>query len=275
MADVDHNIEVWNTTWDWSAAGDEWSDWWGGTPAVWFGALLPRIHTHVPTGTILEIGPGYGRWTQYLLSLCERLVAVDLAERCVEHCRARFADADHLECHRNDGRSLDMVEDGSVDFAFSFDSLVHAEADVIDDYLAQLARKLAPDGVGFFHHSNIGRYPRLTALTHRTPERVRRPLVERGVLIDIYAWRAESMTAARFAAACERAGLACVSQEEISWQFGPHLTDTLSVFTRRGSSWERPRKTIRNRRFRDDAKRMCSAYAQSSFPRAAGDVRAR
>jgi hypothetical protein len=178
--------------------------------------------------------------------------------------------ASHLECHVNDGRSLDMVEDGSVDFAFSFDSLVHAEADVVEAYLVQLARKLRPDGVGFFHHSNAGRHPRLTALTHRTPERVRRPLVTRGALIDIYAWRAASGTTDGFAEACRRAGLACVSQEEINWEFGWYLTDTLSVFTLRGSRWARPLKRVRNRRFREEAKVMGAAYAESSFPGATG-----
>lgn len=58
----------------------------------------------------------------------------------------------------NDGRSLDAVVDGSVDFVFSFDSLVHLEVEVIESYLKQLASKLTPNGVGFIHHSNMGEY---------------------------------------------------------------------------------------------------------------------
>jgi hypothetical protein len=46
-----------------------------------------------------------------------------------------------------------MIADGSIDLAFSFDSLVHAEADVLSFYLAQLATKLRSDGVAFIHHS--------------------------------------------------------------------------------------------------------------------------
>jgi len=80
MADVEQNLAVWES-WDWSQQGDEWSASWGGTPALWHGALLPRIHSFVPTGTILEIAPGYGRWTQYLKDLCERLLVVDLARQ--------------------------------------------------------------------------------------------------------------------------------------------------------------------------------------------------
>src|SRR3954468_2896420 len=131
MGDVKKNLAIWTAHWDWSQQGDEWSAWWGGTPSLWYGALLPRIHSFVPPGTILEIAPGYGRWTQYLKNLCDELVIVDLTEGCIEHCRERFADADNIEYHVNDGRSLEMVEDGSVDFVFSFDSLVHAETDVL------------------------------------------------------------------------------------------------------------------------------------------------
>jgi SAM-dependent methyltransferase len=266
MADVEQNLAVWES-WDWSQQGDEWSAAWGGTPALWHGALLPRIHAFVPTGTILEIAPGYGRWTQYLKDLCERLVIVDLASQCIDHCRERFRDADNISYHVNDGRSLEMVEDRSVDFVFSFDSLVHAEADVIDSYLGQLARKLTPNGIGFIHHSNAGACRRVSAITRRIPHRFRAPLVKRGALLDLSAWRAESMTAELFADQCERAGLACVSQELISWEHGPYLTDAISVFAAQATG--RPPQRLRNRRFNRDTKRMARLYASTNGTRSA------
>lgn len=263
MADVEHNRAVWDKGWDWSTAGDEWSSWWGGTPALWHGALLPRIHAFVPAATILEIAPGYGRWTQYLKDLCERLVVVDLAEQCIDGCRQRFADSTNIDYHVNDGRSLEMVPDHSIDFAFSFDSLVHAEADVLGAYADQLARKLKPEGVGFIHHSNSARMRGLGALTSRLPERARRRLVHRGVVPDIYAWRAQSVSAERFAAQCESAGLACISQEKINWEWGYYLIDALTVLTPRGSRWDRPRAVRNNPLFRAEASRMADLY---SFP---------
>src|SRR3954454_21452170 len=242
MPEVDQNRGQWNSGWDWSQRGDEWSSWWGGTPALWYGGLLPRIHSFVPTATILEIAPGFGRWTQYLKDLADRLVIVDLAERCIDGCRERFADATNIEYHVNDGRSLDMVEDGSVDFVFSFDSLVHAEREVLRAYLEQLARKLTPDGVGFIHHSNIGAYRSHTALARKLPGRAVGPLVRRGAIINVVAWRAESVTADSVAAQCDSAGLSCVGQEKITWEAGRYLIDTLTVFTPRGSRWDRPRE---------------------------------
>src|SRR5205807_774882 len=102
MPTLDENIINWTTTLDWSERGDDWSRWWGDTSAEWYGAILPRIHAMVPAGTILEIAPGYGRWTQYLKDLCQRLVIVDLTEKCITHCRERFADSGNIEYHVND-----------------------------------------------------------------------------------------------------------------------------------------------------------------------------
>jgi hypothetical protein len=45
-----------------------------------------------------------------------------------------------------------MVADGSIEFAVSSDSLVHAEADVLESYASKLARVLNPSGVAFIHH---------------------------------------------------------------------------------------------------------------------------
>jgi SAM-dependent methyltransferase len=266
--DTTENVEIWQATWDWSERGDEWSAWWGGTAALWYGALLPRIHAFVPTGTILEIAPGFGRWTQYLKDLGDQLVVVDLAERCIEHCRERFAEDTNIDYHVNDGRSLDMIEDGSIDFAFSFDSLVHVEADVLEAYAGELARKLKPDGIAFLHHSNIGHYRALIALARRIPERAVRPLVATGAAIDVFAWRAESVTAESFAAACESAGLSCVSQEKISWAAGLYLIDALSIITPRGSRWDRPHRSVSNPLFGQEARRMARLYAASSYPSA-------
>lgn len=224
---------------DWPDAGEGWSVAWGGVDAEWHGTILNRIRAFVPAATILEIAPGYGRWTRYLKDLCRRLVAVDLSERCVAACRARFAGVGHVSFHTNDGASLAVVEDGSIDFAFSFDSLVHADADVIAAYLSELAAKLAPDGAGFFHHSNLGAY--LDA-EGRLPAGVANPH-----------WRSAEVSARTFAEACERAGLCCVSQEIVNWG-GDVLNDCFSVFARRGSRWERPTRVHTNPRFMDEAR---------------------
>lgn len=154
MPTLEWNHSYWSKDYVWSEGGDEWSKTWGGSEAQWFGSLFPRLHRMLPARRILEIAPGRGRWTQYLIPMCSAFIGVDIAESCVIECTNRFAGAPHAGFIHNDGLSLAAVPDNSFEFIFSFDSLVHAELDVMQSYIPQLVKKLAPGGKAFLHHSN-------------------------------------------------------------------------------------------------------------------------
>ncbi len=49
-----------------------------------------------------------------------------------------------------------MIPDRKIDFAFSFDSLVHADEVAMQSYVSQLGLKLKKDGVAFIHHLTLG-----------------------------------------------------------------------------------------------------------------------
>ncbi|PYK22666.1 MAG: hypothetical protein DME59_19510, partial [Verrucomicrobia bacterium] len=134
---------------DWREAGEEWSAPWGSSSAQWTGTIFPRIRDCLPVGTILEIAPGFGRWTYYLKDYCEQLWIVDRSTECIEACLRRFAAESRVRCYLNDGRSLSMIPDDSVDFIFSFDSFVHTNRDVVEAYLRELGTKLKIGGKGF------------------------------------------------------------------------------------------------------------------------------
>jgi SAM-dependent methyltransferase len=231
---LNENTRRWSDSYEWADAGEEWSRAWGGSEAQWFGAILPRLHAFVPAGTILEIAPGYGRWTRFLRPLCERMVLVDLSERCIEACRDRFGDEDTIEYHVNDGRSLEMVADRSIDLAFSFDSLVHVDADVIKSYVTQLRDKLTDDGVAFLHHSNFA------ALDEGTENRH---------------WRSETVSGEMVCDLARKAGMSVVSQERINWG-APELSDCLTVLANTGSRWERPTRIVDNPHFMAEAQQI-------------------
>jgi len=263
MPTLEQNLQSWNRTYDWSTEGEEWSAAWGGSESQWFGTIFPRIHAFLPAHTILEIAPGFGRWTQYLRSHAEKLAVVDLSQACIQACQQRFDGDQRITYHVNDGRSLEMIPDRSVDFVFSFDSLVHAEADIIRGYVAQIARKLKPQGCGFIHHSNLGEYRWVHAAAERMPGRVRQLLVRAGVLDQTH-WRAASMTADLFRDYCEESALACVSQEVVHWGTKRLSIDCFSVFAPKGSHWERVNRLVRNQDFMreaDSLRRLSGLYA--------------
>ncbi len=105
MPTLDQNKFQWSS-YDWPQEGHEWSGPWGGTQYLWYGTILPRILHAVPAKHILEIAPGYGRCTQFLLNLCDRLSLVDITEKCIEACKKRFHAYSHICYYVNDGKSL-------------------------------------------------------------------------------------------------------------------------------------------------------------------------
>lgn len=269
MPSIEWNQHMWGTAHSWSEGGSEWSVTWGGVETQWLATIFPRISGFLPARRVLEIAPGYGRWTNYLLRSSESYIGVDLAEACVKACTKRFSTARNATFALNDGKSLPMLSDASIDFVFSFDLLVHAEADVIESYLLELSRVLAPDGIGFIHHSNLGSVLRGLAMARIVERTVgKAPLALRKLqhagIVDWDHARAKSMSAARFAEACQRSGLACVGQEIISWGNGRKLIDCLSLIARPGSRWDRPNVVVTNTDFMAEAlsaRRIATVYS--------------
>jgi hypothetical protein len=145
-----------------------------------------------------------------------------------------------------------MIPDDSIGLAFSYDSLVHVESDVLKSYLEHLATKLKPHGVGFFHHSNLGAF--VDSTTGRLP-------------FENFHWRSETMSARLFAQQCNEAGLQCIGQEIINWG-GEEMIDVLSLFTKRGSPVARENVIIENRHFMTEAdyyKQLSKIYDPAHF----------
>ena len=263
MPTIELNKRLWGENYSWSEDGDEWSQPWGGVESQWYGSIFPRIHAFIPTNNILEIAPGFGRWTQYLKEYCNNLSVVDLNLNCIEKCKDRFTQSSNINYYVNDGTSLTMIPDNSFDFVFSFDSLVHVELIILEAYVNQLAEKLTQDGVGFLHHSNIGEYMGRQRYRNKIPRKIKHYLINKEILNN-YHLRSFSVTASKFEKLCDSAGLCCISQELVNWRQGL-LTDAFSIFTRKDSKWVRPNKIIRNNSFMNEADKISKLSELYSF----------
>jgi hypothetical protein len=228
---------------EWIAAGEEWSEPWGGSAAQWFGSILPRIQAALPADTIVEIASGFGRWSYYLRQHCQHLHLVEPDAQGMEACRRRFGEDPKISYHLNDGRSLEMIPDGAVDFLFSFDSLVHVRRETIEAYLSQFAAKLTQDGMAFIHHSNLGQF----ALSRRV-----RGLVSGGKAVGADHQRDPEMTADLFREICERHDLKVICQEVVNWR-GRRLIDCFSTVARKDSKWKTASGPFRNPDFMREA----------------------
>lgn len=146
------NRAIWNS-WDWSAKGEEWSP-----SPEWKASVIARImRPNIPKGgTVLEIGPGGGRWTEELAAGAKHLTGIDISEAAVENCRRRFAGLGNVSFSVGSGTDLAGVADASMDAVWSFDVFVHINRDQFRAYVKEIARALKPGGACVIQHGTTG-----------------------------------------------------------------------------------------------------------------------
>lgn len=174
MPDIAWNKKVWDAAYLWPKDGDEWSEQaeFCGVPyEKWKDQLirtfmLPHIR---PESTVLEIGPGHGRWSAQILPRVPRgnLWLADLSRSCIEYCRKRFSDDPpapddtarvlgtknkNVQYHVTGGRDLPFCGASKVDFVWSFDTFVHIEEPEVRAYAKELHRVMKPQSMGVIHH---------------------------------------------------------------------------------------------------------------------------
>ena len=205
---IEENLAKWSGH-NWSQLGEEWSN-----NPEWKESFVKHVlNPMVNEGTdILEIGPGGGRWTEYLLEKAKNITLVDLTPECIDLCKERFKDYKNIKYFVNDGVSLEFVPDNSMDHIWSFDVFVHVQAKDIEGYFKQFPRILKKGGTGLIHHSKHGRTTR--------------------------GWRSD-MTAKKMKEFCDIYGLKLIDQFE-TWDDGNYRIwptiplkenpDTISVF---------------------------------------------
>jgi SAM-dependent methyltransferase len=146
------NKAIWET-WDWSVQGDEWTQ----SPQWKDSVRHAVLERELPTDAdFLEIGPGAGRWTEYLLERARRYEGIDISNSCVEYCRNRFGDDSRATFTLGSGHDLVNVADNSIDAIWSFDAFVHINATEVEGYIGEFARVLRPNGVAVIHHGGVG-----------------------------------------------------------------------------------------------------------------------
>ena len=158
---VEANKKLWNDYYDWSNSGEEWTQevkkYKGIDPKKWKDELVKNMMQKYLTkdSTILEIGPGGGRWTSILKEISNNLILADISPKCLDICKERFADSEHIKYNliEND---LSFIEDSSIDYIWSYDVFVHINPSIIKKYVEEFQRILKPNGIAIIHHS--GKY---------------------------------------------------------------------------------------------------------------------
>jgi SAM-dependent methyltransferase len=162
IASLYHRLEENRVLWDqhdWAQAGEEWTqqvrEFRNMDPDEWKaglinGMLIPWIPEDK---TVLEIGPGAGRWSEVLCERAARLLLADISATCLDLCRRRFADKPHVEYWLIGEDGLSFIPDDSIDAIWSYDVFVHINPTDIASYINDFRRILKPGGVAVIHHA--------------------------------------------------------------------------------------------------------------------------
>jgi ubiquinone/menaquinone biosynthesis C-methylase UbiE len=150
---VEMNSLIWNS-WNWEKShGEEWTK-----SQAWKQSLVKEVMLKFlkEEQTVVEIGPGGGKWTEYLQKFAKNLIVVDISEKCIEVCKKRFSNCNNITYFVNDGSDLSFLSSGSIDFIWSFDVFVHISPADIDKYIHEFKRILKRRGTGIIHHAGEG-----------------------------------------------------------------------------------------------------------------------
>jgi ubiquinone/menaquinone biosynthesis C-methylase UbiE len=194
--------EIWGNPNNWINDGEEWSVYFGDTDNLW--QQISNKFDKYLKGNVVEIAPGYGRMTKYLLDHNINLHIVDVNKNCISKCVYKFGD--NVKSYIvNDGKTLNY-SDNQIDFVFSWDSFVHMTEDVIESYIKEIYRILKNGGYSFIHHSF---FYSDSLPSHNIAGR-------------------SSMNPILFKEIVERNNMIIVSQED--FRVSDNITDTISIF---------------------------------------------
>jgi phospholipid N-methyltransferase len=136
-----------------------------------------------PGQTGLEIGPGGGRWTRYMLGF-DRLYAVDYHAEVLKET-GRYFSKPNVVMIANNGTDFPGIDAQSVDFAFSFGVFVHLEPHLITGYLDNLHGILKPEANVVIQYSDMTKVmaQQHPGFVYNTPEIMRSMVTEAGYRI--------------------------------------------------------------------------------------------
>lgn len=102
----------------------------------------------------LELAVGHGRNAEFVQPLAESLILMDVVQANVDVCTDRFRERSNVRVLRNNGYDFHPVENAALSAIYCYDAMVHFSPDIVESYLNDAARVLAPGGRALFHHSN-------------------------------------------------------------------------------------------------------------------------
>jgi ubiquinone/menaquinone biosynthesis C-methylase UbiE len=189
------------------ADAEKWTHiFWGGSSV--FNELFSRLDLR----SAVELACGHGRHAERCASDCGSLTLIDVFEANLQECRKRLSAHSHIRYLTGNGYDFTGVESGQVTAIYCYDAMVHFSPDLVESYLKDAARILAPGGMALLHHSNHAALPGIVHYGQNPHAR-------------------NHMTCDLFRDLAQQAGLTIVESHSIAWG-GVTDLDRISLLVR-------------------------------------------
>ena len=142
--------------------------------------VLPYVSSE---HTAVEIGPGGGRWTRYLVDF-KKLYVVDYHAEALAELKRNFCKSS-MEFIKNNGTDFPGIAERFVDYLFSFGTFVHLDAPIIETYLANMKMILKPGANAVIQYSDKTKIMAQLneSFSENTPEKMRTMVLNAGYTI--------------------------------------------------------------------------------------------
>ncbi|TVQ40919.1 MAG: class I SAM-dependent methyltransferase [Wenzhouxiangella sp.] len=108
-----------------------------------------------PDDVILELGCGAARIGRELIARCGHYVGTDISPNMIRVAGRRLAGHDNVRLEVLERTSLSMIDDESIDKAYSVAVLCHMDKEDLFLYLSEFARVLKPGGLAYIETWNL------------------------------------------------------------------------------------------------------------------------
>ena len=142
--------------------------------------VLPYVNS---AESAVEIGPGGGRWTRYLLDF-EKLYVIDYHAEVLDELKKNLKKP-NMEFVKNNGTDFPGVKERSIDYLFSFGTFVHLDTHLIGAYLTNMKPILKPEANVVIQYSDKTKIMAQTnkGFSENTPNEMRQMVLGAGYKI--------------------------------------------------------------------------------------------
>jgi ubiquinone/menaquinone biosynthesis C-methylase UbiE len=150
----DHYSDKWEEEYkpeDGEFLGDEWGSP-EGTKGVFDRVIRPYLR---PDATVIEIGPGGGKYSVLVAPHCKSLICVDVSQKMLDRTKERLRVYSHVQYVKTSGRDPLPCASQSADFIFSIDCFVHLDMPDFFSYLKEIHRVLKQGSFASIHFADL------------------------------------------------------------------------------------------------------------------------